>query len=221
MVVSTDEQIKREVVDRLYWDSRVDASDVSVEVSQGEVNLRGNVPTYIAKRAAEIDARLIPGVTGVHNRLDIEYPTTLRIPSDQEIATNIKNLLSWNASIDIKDISLAVVDGFVTLKGTVDSFWKKLRAEELVLDLQGVNGITNELAVVPSEDVLDKRIAEDIVASMKRGAAIDVDALDVTVDGGVVTLSGSVPSWMARTAAYDIAKHTVGVRNVINRLAVK
>jgi hyperosmotically inducible protein len=52
----TEEQIKRDVVDQLYWDNRVDASDVTVEVSNGTVTLRGTVPTYFASTAALNDA---------------------------------------------------------------------------------------------------------------------------------------------------------------------
>ena len=57
---SKDEQIKKAVVDMLYWDSRVDASDIHVEVTDGEVTLRGTVPSYATKEAALFDAWKIP-----------------------------------------------------------------------------------------------------------------------------------------------------------------
>lgn len=37
-----DEEIKEEIVDQLVWDSRVDASDVSVRVTKGVVSLEGS-----------------------------------------------------------------------------------------------------------------------------------------------------------------------------------
>ena len=40
----TDEDIKKDVVDELDWDSRIDASDIFVEVENGEVLLSGTAP---------------------------------------------------------------------------------------------------------------------------------------------------------------------------------
>lgn len=57
----TEEQIKRDVVDQLFWDIRVDASDVTVEVSNGTVTLRGTVPTYLAAKAAIDDSWCVLG----------------------------------------------------------------------------------------------------------------------------------------------------------------
>ena len=36
---------------QLYWDSRLDVSDVMITVSQGKVTLKGSVPTYNAMKA--------------------------------------------------------------------------------------------------------------------------------------------------------------------------
>lgn len=32
--MATDERIKKEIIDQLYWDARVDASDIKVEVAE-------------------------------------------------------------------------------------------------------------------------------------------------------------------------------------------
>ncbi|MFO7783893.1 MAG: BON domain-containing protein [Thermodesulfobacteriota bacterium] len=64
----TDERIKKDVVDELYWDDRVNASEVYVEVSNGTVTLRGEVPTYFSKTAAHDDALEILGVVSVRNQ---------------------------------------------------------------------------------------------------------------------------------------------------------
>lgn len=44
-MIRADEEIKRDLVDELYWDYRVDASNVKAEVSDGKVRLTGTVPS--------------------------------------------------------------------------------------------------------------------------------------------------------------------------------
>lgn len=92
----SDEQIKKDVVDNLYWDVRVDASKVNVEVTDGEVFLKGTVPNYAAYWASEDDSWTVPEILKVNNQLTVEYPDRTTIPSDDEIKTNIKSTLSWN-----------------------------------------------------------------------------------------------------------------------------
>lgn len=53
--MAIDEKIKKNVTDQLYWDHRVDASDVQIEVDEGVVTLSGNVPSFTAKDAAYDD----------------------------------------------------------------------------------------------------------------------------------------------------------------------
>ena len=90
MAVVRDESIVKDVVDSLYWDSRVDASKVSVTVDDGIVKLAGSVPSYTSREAASEDAWLITGVRQVDNQLKVDYQ--VEIPSDREIASNIGNL---------------------------------------------------------------------------------------------------------------------------------
>jgi osmotically-inducible protein OsmY len=58
------------------------------------------------------------------------------------------------------------------------------------------------------------------VADLERSALVDADDVTVTVDGGAVTLTGSVPTWSARAAAYDAARHTAGVTSIHDALAI-
>lgn len=69
-----DERIREDVYDRLCGRTGADASDVSVEVCEGEVALIGSVPEQEdARRITELAAR-VPGVKGVINRLEVLAP---------------------------------------------------------------------------------------------------------------------------------------------------
>ena len=85
----------------------------------------------------------------------------MSLPSDEVLKGNVESVLAWNSDIDAVDITTEVFSGHVTLKGTVDQLWKKLRAEELISNIVGVLDVTNELAIVPTEDIVDETIARD------------------------------------------------------------
>lgn len=217
----TDEEVKKDVVDQLYWDGRVDASEVKVEVSGGEVTLSGTVPDYTAYEAAEEDSWATSGVRYVRDDLTIKYPAGVTIPTDAEIKSNIENTLLWQPNIDSADIDVSVANGWVTLRGNVDVFWKKVRVEELALSLSGVLGITNEISIVPTKEFTDKAVAEDIESAMERNSVIDQDMIDVEVEKGRVTLTGSVDSLPAFRAVQRIAENTPGVLMVNNELMIR
>ena len=221
VAVKTDETIKKGVVEQLYWDIRVDASGVKVEVSDGEVILRGAVPNYAAYQAAEDDVWSMSGVKYVRNDMVIKYQSGAKAPSDTEIKANIESVLLWQPKIDSLDIDVSVENGSVTLRGSVDSYVKKVRAEELALALSGVLKIKNELAVVPTRGFTDKAIANDIEFSLKRNVSVDVDLIDVKVENGKVTLSGIVSSLPTLCAVKKIVENTPGVIMVSSELVIR
>jgi hypothetical protein len=65
----SDERIREDVCDRLSADDELDASDITVTVSAGEVTLEGMVPDRRSKHRAEDLSDSVAGVTDVHNRL--------------------------------------------------------------------------------------------------------------------------------------------------------
>ncbi len=68
----SDERIREDVVSRLTDDDRVDASDVDVQVQNGEVTLTGKVDNRRMRRAAEECAEDVPGVRDIHTQLRVE-----------------------------------------------------------------------------------------------------------------------------------------------------
>jgi hypothetical protein len=73
----SDERIREEVCDLLTDDPRIDASDVEVNVENGEVTLSGTVDSRTEKRRAEDLIEVMPGVKDVHNRLRTKQPGLL------------------------------------------------------------------------------------------------------------------------------------------------
>ncbi|MGD8406405.1 MAG: BON domain-containing protein [Anaerolineales bacterium] len=213
-----DENIKRDIVDQLYWDSRVNAADIKVAVLDGVVTLSGFVNTSNARYSAASDTWMIEGVTDVNNDLRVIYEAEMNLPTDMQIKSQAENTLLWNEDIDSTKTEVSVSEGIVTLTGTVDSLWKKWEAEQTVYRNFGVISVENHLTIVPTTSIVDQDIAEDIEKAMDRNYYIDAEDISVKVDRGIVTLMGDVTTTIARTQAEDIALYTAGVMNVKNEL---
>jgi hypothetical protein len=67
----SDDRIREEISDRMTDDDRLDASDISVQVSKGEVTLTGTVGSRDQKRRAEDLAESISGVREVTNNIRV------------------------------------------------------------------------------------------------------------------------------------------------------
>jgi osmotically-inducible protein OsmY len=218
---SSDELIKKKIVDSLYWDSRVDASEVKVVVDDRNVILRGSVPSYSASEAALFDSWRVHGVTKVDNQLLVKYPEGAKLPSDKEIASAIERSLSWNDSTKNSDVQISVNKGIVTLEGHVDAYWKKTRVQNLASNVIGVLRIDNKIVVTPKKTIVDDVIADDVVNAIDRNYTIDVNQVDIRVEDGVVTLSGTVADRRACEEAIEIASNTLGVTDVVDRLIIE
>jgi osmotically-inducible protein OsmY len=69
-----DERIREDVCDRLTDDARIDASDIDVQVKNGEVTLSGSVRSRDEKRFSEDLVERISGVRDVSNQLKVKAP---------------------------------------------------------------------------------------------------------------------------------------------------
>lgn len=67
----SDERIKEDINERLTQHGDLDASDVDVQVREGEVTLTGSVDERHCKRIAEDIAESISGVKDVHNQIRV------------------------------------------------------------------------------------------------------------------------------------------------------
>jgi len=141
--------------------------------------------------------------------------------SDADLRQNAENVIRAEPDLEGASVEVTVREGWITLHGAVDALWKKRTAGEMVSILTGVQGVTNELAVVPSRTYEDELIADSIVAALEREIQVDARTVDVRVNGGRVTLSGRVSSLPAFRAAQMTAETTPGVIALDNDLEIR
>lgn len=88
----------------LYWDCRVDASNISAEVPGGKVELTGNVQSYSVRNAAVTAAWGVDGGREVDNMITVRFPPTFITPTEAEIETGAKRTLAWKPDVYGSDL---------------------------------------------------------------------------------------------------------------------
>ena len=94
----TDTQIHHDVLEELKWDSRVDETEVGVQVARGVVTLTGTVTSWAKRVAAQEAARRVIGVLDVANDIKVKVPGGLA-RTDTEIAQAVRQALEWDVFV--------------------------------------------------------------------------------------------------------------------------
>jgi osmotically-inducible protein OsmY len=125
-------------------------------------------------------------------------------------------------SVD-SEIAVAAKDGEVTLSGEVDSYWKKVAAEEAAQRVAGVRAVVSVLVVKLPVAVrkTDSEIADAVRSALRWNSELDHDQIEVKVEGGRVDLTGSVDWLFEKESAQKTVEKVFGVLGVSNSLALK
>lgn len=215
--MKTDAQLKADVLAELAWDPAVNPAAIGVIVKNGVVTLTGHLETLAQKHAAERAVRRVAGVRGIAMELDVRLAPEHR-RGDSDIARAAIAALRWNSLVPDDRVRVEVEDGWVTLTGEVDWPYQLASAEQCIRPLTGVRGVTNLVTLKAHVRGLD--IARQITDALTRHAEREARHIDVEVDGGTVTLSGTVDSLADHDAAIGAAFGTRGVTSVIDKLDV-
>jgi osmotically-inducible protein OsmY len=142
--------------------------------------------------------------------------------TDNEILKDVQDELKWDPFLSSSEIGASVKNGIVTLTGIVDSYWKKVAAENAVKNLSGVTAVVQKIEVRLSESGKrkDTEIAEAIQTAFRWSVLVPKDKIKITVEDGWVTLEGNVEWEYQRNAARKAVEKLGGVKGVINNLKI-
>jgi osmotically-inducible protein OsmY len=213
-------QPQRDLQDRVWAELRreaeADIADVSVGVEDFVATLSGAVPSYCARLAVELAAERVPGIRAVINEVVIALPAA-DARADAVLAAAVAEVLRWDIRVPHVMLTARVVNGWVTLAGSVHRQSERSAADEVVAHLRGVRGITNLIAIEPSPAPSDfRRLAQ---AALDR-AALHGSRISLETRGRMVALRGRVHSLADRLAAERAVWAVPGVAAVEDLLTV-
>jgi osmotically-inducible protein OsmY len=216
---TTDQEIANAIMQAFLLDPIVAQFNPRVEVRNGEVILMGAVDSLPAKIAAEEIARNTSSVWRVRNFLKVR-PAAL--PGSQELQRDVSAALNSHAYLDSSDITVRVRAGKIALNGTVNSDFEKQWAEKIAAQVKGVVAVDNNLTVQEESWAIqsDYETERDIEQRLQWSAFVDDSDVEVRVEEGVATLSGTVGSLAEEEAAIFIARQA-GARLVRDDLIVR
>ncbi len=145
----SDTEIARAVVNALDWNASVPRGHVKVVVAHGRVTLEGTVQFHYQRVAAEYAVRGLRGVKGVTNLISVKPPQT----SPKDIRHRIEQAFERAADLDAEMVSVEAKDGKVILRGTVDSWAERERAELAAWAAPGVSRVENEILIASDQEI--------------------------------------------------------------------
>jgi osmotically-inducible protein OsmY len=227
-VTRSDSELKSEIEGALKWSKIVDEDLIDVKVKDAEVTLKGAVASAEEKE----NARYLAWVTGVESvdtdKLKVQWwaaDTQLSDSkdlyySDGEIEDAIEDAALFDPRVFSFEIEANATEGWVTLRGKVDNLKSRRAAENIARNTVGVEGVTNRIKVDFELPPTDNEVENNIENALDRNAITEAYEVDVDVNAGVATLTGTVDSYMEKMEAEWVASGITGVIGVTNTLNV-
>jgi osmotically-inducible protein OsmY len=139
---------------------------------------------------------------------------------DAKLAKRINQAIRKDDRVSAQPIEVVVSEGLVTLDGNVQSYRRKLAAQEIAASFDDCKDVINNLAVEPVGPIQDETVADNVRNALKSNADVPVQSITESVTAGKVNLSGSVENNWERLLAEDVARSARGVKEVHNYLLV-
>lgn len=197
-----DHDITRAVERNLYMEKAGGGSNgVNVSTENGIVTIRGTVPSITAEKEVVGVVQSTRGVAGI---VDLVSVTPER-RSDGGIRKDVEAALRRDPVTRGDPVSVWVFDGVVHLTGKVGSYPEKSLAERLAGSVPGVRRVQNGIAINYLTRRTDAEIAADIRSRFQWDVWLEGSDIQVNVNKGDVTLTGTVRNAIGQSRAYEDA----------------
>jgi osmotically-inducible protein OsmY len=231
----SDEEIFIAVSDVILMDSRLAYFSPIIYVADHTVTISGVVSNLLDRYFISENAFNVVGVWSVNNLVEV-HPE--KMATDSAIMENIKHAFVVDPFLGNYEILVNVLNGTVQITGSVDNYFEKQHATNVVEQITGVVEIINGLVVIKSKysrhkaisplesyyeiqwEKTDFQIFNDIKDRLFWNQSIHHDFVTVEVIGGHVTLRGMVDTWDQKWFVEQVAIEE-GALTVINKIDVR
>ena len=143
--------------------------------------------------------------------------------TDKDLKQRILNELKWDSRVKWASINVQVIDGVVTLTGSVSSYAQKIAAQDAAHRVAGVLDVANDIEVKPVDDFVrsDTEIAAAVRNALEWDALVPNELIQSSVSNGWVTLEGEVDYGRERTDAEKAIRRLAGVVGVSNKITIR
>ena len=215
--MKSDEQMRIHVIDELHWDPKLDGAEITVNVKSSIVILSGQVDSFGTKIAAEDAVKRIKDVQGIVEEITVHLPNECK-RKDFEIAQAAINAIKWHHNLPDEQIKVEVENGWLTLDGKVDWQYQKDAAANMVKDIIGLKGLTNQIVIRPV--IFIPVVKDEIKKALSRSANIVSDNIFIETFGNKVILRGKVRSWSERNEVEKATWRAPGVMEVEDNIVI-
>lgn len=143
--------------------------------------------------------------------------------NNAELQADVQNAIKWEPLLNAAEVGVTAKDGVVTLTGELDSYAKKIEAENAAKKVIGVKVLIEKMEVkfANSWSKTDAEIAKEVLLAFKSNSSIPNDKVTVTVENGWLTLTGELPWNYQREAAKTALHYLDGVKGLTNNITIK
>lgn len=138
----TDAEIAGSIINILKWHTAIPDEQIRVKVTDGWVYLNGEVNWNYQKDSVIKAVRVLKGVTGVSNLIDVKPRINTTVVKD-----HIRKALERSADFEADQIKIETLGNKVILKGTTRSFEERKAAERAAWSAPGVMSVDDELII--------------------------------------------------------------------------
>lgn len=217
-----DTALKGSVKAAIELDRNLKPFPIAVDVEEGVVTLRGEVPDEALRQRADAVAGAVPDVRQVVNHLSVAAELTApgdagrslgESLDDKKIEVQVRLAFSLRRELKGTDLAVSAYRREVTLSGEVSSEEQRRLAAEVAQQTGGVASVTDRIRVRGQES--PERPDADRHAAVERALAANPNLapykIEVRPKGGRIVIEGRVRSGAERDLAGLLARDAAGV----------
>jgi osmotically-inducible protein OsmY len=142
---------------------------------------------------------------------------------NEVLQKNVLDAIKWDPLLNAFQIGVIAKDGVITLTGIVDSYAKKIEAEDTAKKVDGVNAIIEEIEIQFGNTCKknDSQLANELVNAFKWRWEIPDNNVRVNVKEGWVTLEGELQWNYQKDAARSSAINLPGVKGITDFIKIR